>query len=154
MPLLKWLITKGDQWGGVVIGKTLELDLNCHRGSQFVFKNGYAVFEEEEGEEEEGALKEATKSTDWLLCKITDYNVQSGEHLVCPIDENGIIAGDAVWMVLASQRTKPTKNEDQEEKEEQHHHHPENVEIVARPNDDDNTTNAMKMLDDDDETAF
>jgi hypothetical protein len=157
MPLLKWLITQGDQWGGVVIGKTLELDLNCHRGSQFVFKNGYAVFEEEEGEEEEeGALKEATKSTtDWLLCKITDYNVQSGEHLVCPIDENGIIAGDAVWMVLASQRTKPTKNEDQEEKEEQHHHHPENVEIVARPNNDDNTTttNSMKMLDDD-ETAF
>jgi hypothetical protein len=122
-----------------------------------VFKNGYAVFEEEEAEEEEeeGALKEATKSTDWLLCKITDYNVQSGEHLVCPIDENGIIAGDAVWMVLASQRTKPTKNEDQEEKEEQHHHHPENVEIVARPNNDDNntTTNSMKMLDDD-ETAF
>jgi len=147
MPLLKWLITQGDQWGGVVIGKTLELDLNCHRGSQFVFKNGYAVFEEEEGEEEEeGALKEATKSTDWLLCKITDYNVQSGEHLVCPIDENGIIAGDAVWMVLASQRTKPTKNEDQEEKEEQQHHHPENVEIVARPNDSNNTTNSMKML--------
>jgi hypothetical protein len=46
-----------------------------------------------------------------------------GEHLVCPIDENGIIAGDAVWMILASQRTKPTKNEDQEEKEEHHHHH-------------------------------
>ena len=71
----------------------------------------------------------------------------------CPIDENGIIAGDAVWMVLASQRTKPTKNEDQEEKEEQHHHHPENVEIVARPNDSNNTTNSMKMLDED-ETAF
>ena len=157
MPLLKWLITQGDQWGGVVIGKTLELDLNCHRGSQFVFKNGYAVFEEEgEREEEEGALKEATKSTtDWLLCKITDYNVQSGEHLVCPIDENGIIAGDAVWMVLASQRTKPTKNEEVKEEEEEQHHHPENVEIVARPNNDDNnnTTNSMKMLDDD-ETAF
>ena len=159
MPLLKWLITQGDKWGGVVIGKTLELDLNCHRGSQFVFKNGYAVFEEEEGEEEEGeeeeegAVKEATKSTtDWLRCKITDYNVQSGEHLVCPIDENGIIAGDAVWMVLASQRTKPTKNEEVKEEEEQHHH-PENVEIVARPNDSNNTTNSMKMLDED-ETAF
>ena len=56
----------------------------------------------EEGDEEEA-------KSDWLLCKITDYNVQSGEHLVCPIDENGIIAGDAVWMVLASQRTKPNE---------------------------------------------
>ena len=100
MPLVKWLIKQGDQWGGVVIGKTLEVDLNCIRGSQFVFKNGYAIVEE--GDEEEA-------KSDWLLCKITDYNVQSGEHLVCPIDENGIIAGDAVWMVLASQRTKPNE---------------------------------------------
>ena len=52
-------------------------------------------------------LNKPQHSTDWLLCKITDYNVQSGEHLVCPIDDKGIIAGDAVWMVLASQRTKP-----------------------------------------------
>jgi len=108
IPLAKWLVNQGDQWGGVVIGKTIELDLNCHRGNEFVFKNGYAAFEEEEREgedvDEEGKGK---TETDWLLCKITDYNVQSGEHLVCPIDDKGIIAGDAVWMVLASQRTKP-----------------------------------------------
>ena len=65
-----------------------------------MFKNGYAIVEE--GDEEEA-------KSDWLLCKITDYNVQSGEHLVCPIDENGIIAGDALWMVLALQRTKPNE---------------------------------------------
>ena len=86
-----------------------------------MFKNGYAVFEEEEGEEEEeeeeeGAVKEATKSTtDWLLCKITDYNVQSGEHLVSDLRSTrySSMLEMTIWMVLASQRTKPTKNEDQ-----------------------------------------
>ena len=108
IPLAKWLVNQGDHWGGVVIGKTIELDLNCHRGNEFVFKNGYAAFEEEEreGEDVDDDGKGKTE-TDWLLCKITDYNAQSGEHLVCPIDDKGIIAGDAVWMVLASQRTKP-----------------------------------------------
>ena len=45
-----------------------------------MFKNGYAIVEE--GDEEEA-------KSDWLLCKITDYNVQSGEHLVCRLTKMG-----------------------------------------------------------------
>jgi hypothetical protein len=114
MPLLKWLVKQGDLWGCAVIGKTINLDLNVtnkailslHDNDNNNNKNHDDDTDNNNNNNDNNSSDiDQLYERDWLKCKITDYNALSGEHLVCAVDEKGVIIGQSVWMPLVSQRS-------------------------------------------------